>query len=387
MHLPLLALLSATMASTLFSSGAFPALLPEIGRAGHLPDWQLGVLAGAFGFARMLADVPVGLFITHHLRRALVLGPLLSAAGVLLLATGGPLAVLALARALIGVAHALGIIGSLTALLRYESGIRLAAALSVFELSAMLGMLGGTVMIDLVPATLGWNLALLVASAPQLLSLLLIPAVQAALPEEAPAPARPLFARGVPGAGTRPPVTAGVVLAFAAGIVTAVSYSTMEQFVIPLRGSRDFGLDRSGVARLLITVQVFDIACLLPAGILADRLGAHRVLGTMMVVFGTGVALVVFGGFALLVAGCALFGIGMAAWTLPLALLRRDTPAAHIGWRTAVYRVGVDCGMFLGPFLSGLLAGTAPRLLPALMVAALGVVGLALWARGRRSGR
>jgi hypothetical protein len=41
-----------------FSMGAFSPLLPEIGRAGALADWQLGVVAGALGFARMAAAIP-----------------------------------------------------------------------------------------------------------------------------------------------------------------------------------------------------------------------------------------------------------------------------------------------------------------------------------------
>lgn len=64
-----------------------------------------------------------------------------------------------------------------------------------------------------------------------------------------------------------------------------------------------------------MTVQVFDIACLLPFGVLADP----------------------------------LFGVGMAGWTLPLSVLRRETAPAEVGWRTALYRVGVDGGIFLGP--------------------------------------
>jgi len=59
-------------ASTL-SVGGFAPLLPEIGRALHLSDVALGVLAGTFGFARMAADLPAGLFLRRHLRLALIL--------------------------------------------------------------------------------------------------------------------------------------------------------------------------------------------------------------------------------------------------------------------------------------------------------------------------
>ena len=74
MRRSLVALLSMYGFCSTFSVGAFPALLPEVGAAG-LADWQIGLVAGLLGFARMVADVPVGLVITHHLRRALTVAP------------------------------------------------------------------------------------------------------------------------------------------------------------------------------------------------------------------------------------------------------------------------------------------------------------------------
>ncbi|HSE93619.1 MAG TPA: MFS transporter [Methylomirabilota bacterium] len=361
-----------------FSIGAFPALLPEIGREQGLADWQLGVIAGAFGFARMCADLPVGMFITHHLRRALVAAPLLITLGILALGSGGPLPLLIAGRAVMGVAHALNMVAALTAILRYQAAGRLASALSAFEFSAMLGILGGTAALGFVPERVPWNLALMITSAPQILGIAIAPVVLAALPREAVPASRPLFARRPHGGGAHAPATAAVALAFVAGGVIAIAYSTLEQFVIPLRASREFDMPRAGIARLLMTVQVCDIACLLPAGVLADRHGTSRVLGTMLVVFGVAAALVTFGDFVLLAVGCALFGIGMASWTLPLSLLRRETPPEQVAWRTALYRVGVDGGIFLGPFLSGLLIGRAPGVLPGVLAVVLAVVGVTL---------
>jgi MFS family permease len=377
---PLILLLCLFIFTNTISIGAFPALLPEIGRAGALADWQLGAVAAAFGFARTVADIPVGLLITYQLRRALVLSPVLLTGGVLLLGSGGPLPVLVAARAVMGVAHALGVIAGLTAILRYQATGRLGAALSAFELSAMLGILGATLFIGLLPASLDWNLAFLLTCAPLLLGLALIPAVLVALPAEA-SGARGWFPRRRASTGPGAPITRGVVLAFAAGGVIAIAYATLEQFLIPLRGDREFALSRSGIAGLLLTLQLCDIVCLLPAGGLADRHGASRVLGLMLLLFGVGLGLVAFGDFTALLAGCALVGVAMAAWTLPLSLLRGETPAEQIGWRTAVYRVGVDGGMFLGPFLSGLLIGRAPWLLPGVLVVLLLVIGAILVCR------
>ena len=80
------------MAAYTFSIGTFPALLPEIAAALRLPDWQLGLLAGAFGFARMTSDIPGGLLVTHHVRRALVMAPVFMIGGAALVIAGSGLA-------------------------------------------------------------------------------------------------------------------------------------------------------------------------------------------------------------------------------------------------------------------------------------------------------
>src|SRR2546426_519451 len=74
-------------------------------------------------------------------------------------------------------------------------------------------------------------------------------------------------------------------------------------------------------------------------------------------------ALVGFGTLPLVAAGCALYGLSMAGWMLPLGVLRRETPPEHVAWRTGLYRVCVDGGLFLGPFLAGLLGAGRARVL------------------------
>src|SRR5207237_606202 len=57
----LTALLCLTTFSNIVSSGAFPAVLPDIARSAALADWQLGIVAGAPGLARLAADSPLAL--------------------------------------------------------------------------------------------------------------------------------------------------------------------------------------------------------------------------------------------------------------------------------------------------------------------------------------
>jgi MFS family permease len=392
----LIVLLCLTGATTTVSIGAFPALLPELGMAGRLADWQIGALAGTFGLARMLSNLPVGLFITHHLGRALVLAPGLMLGGALLLATAGGFGTLVLGRALMGVGHTLTMLGGLTAILRYRAGPGLASSLNAVEFSAMLGVLSGATLLSLLPRSVSWNAALLLACAPMTLNLLLLPALRRALPDPATSGPRPLFARSqdaAPPGGREDaprapgPAPALALLAMAAGAAVAVSYSTVEQFAIPLRGSREFGLERAGIAQLLMLSQIVDVATLLPLGALADRRGTPVVLGGVLLVFSVALALIGFGTLPLVTLGCALFGFSMAGWMLPLGILRTVTPPAQVAWRTALYRVSVDGGMFAGPFVSGLLSARHAGLLPAVMVVVLATVGLLLLGHARLTAR
>src|SRR5713226_3621758 len=180
----LLALLCLGIFATTFSTGAFPAILPELARGGALADWQVGLVAG-----------------------------------VLVLTGGGTFPVLVLGRLLMGVGHALGMVGGLTAILRYRTGWSLASALNAYEFSAMIGILCGTVLIGALPSSLSWNRALLVTCAPQLLGILTLPALLRALSRsDAPGP-RPLFARQAAAGPDTPaaPITPAMVLTFVAG--------------------------------------------------------------------------------------------------------------------------------------------------------------------------
>ena len=376
--------LCLTCGLQIFSIGAFPALLPEIGRGAALADWQLGAVAGAFGFARMLIDVPAGLLMTHHVRRALVGGPVFVLAGIACVVLGGSFAWLVLGRVLMGAGHTLGQLSMLTTLLRARAERGLASALAAFEFSAMLGMLGGVTLVGALPGALPWQTAFVIACSPLLAVVVTLRQLLTLLPDDG--RGRPWFARSAATVASDTGLARRdtTVLAFAAGGAVALAYATLEQFLIPVRGSREFGLDRAGIARLLMLAQLCDTIALLPVGALADRRGIPRVLGVVLVTFAAGVAMIGLGPLPLVVAGCVVFGLSMAGWMLPVGLLRTATPAGQVAWRTAVFRVFVDGGMFLGPFVSGLLGAAHARVLPATLGAVLLAVGVALLARAAR---
>jgi MFS family permease len=365
------ALLCVLVFCNTFPVGAFGPLLPEIGRTHGLGDWQLGVLAGSFGLARMFADVPSGALAGRYLGTTLILSPVTILAGALLLASAGSFPVLVLGRALTGLGHTLGMVGGLTAILRDAPGPSASLRLNIFEFAGMLGVLGGLASVGLVPAGWGWSLSLAAASTPMLAPLAIVPAIRRRFPD------RPLRMRAAAAASSVPAArTAGIVwLMFAVGAIMALGWSSVSQFLIPLRGTREFGLDRGGVSGLLAMAQLVDLAVLLPVGWLADRAGRVPVLGGVMVVLGLGVWGAGLGSFAFFVASAMLLGLGMAGWMLPLGVIRDHIEPRTLAWRTGLYRVGIDAAAFLGPVISGILG-------EAHTTAFTGLVGLAALAVG-----
>ena len=372
------ALLCLVVFSSTICIGAFGPLLPEIARVQGLPDWELGVLAGSFGFARMAADLPAGAFATRRLAAALILAPIALLAGMLLLATGGPLPVLVMGRILTGLAHTLVMVGSLTAVLQDKPGPRASIRLNTLEFSGMLGVLGGLVLVGLLPERWRWNVTLLVATTPALVALPAALVLARYFPARLGARPRPVtdadpVVAAPPRRSSLPPL---VRLMFALGVIMALAWSAVSQFVIPLRGTREFGLDRAGVSGLLSLAQLVDLAVLLPVGWLADRVGRPPVLAGVAAVLGVGLFAVGLGSLPLVGLGCALFGLGMAGWMLPLGVIREHTDLARLGWRTGVYRVGVDGAIFLGPLICGVLGEARTPIFIALVgVAAFGIAG------------
>lgn len=357
-----------------FSMGAFSPLLPEIGRAGALADWQLGVVAGALGFARMAAAIPAGWLAGRYLGTTLCVSPALMLAGTVLLAASPSFWVLVLGRLVLGFAYTLGTVSGLIALLLGDRGAGASVRLNIFELSAMIGVLGGLGLVGLLPGHWGWSLSLLIASCPLLLILAVAPTIRRRFPDASRTPKKHVSTSDT-GRGDRMSGTLWTM--FTVGIVLALAWSAVSQFLLPLRGTREFGLDRGGVSRLLMLAQLVDIVALLPVGRLADGLGRTPVLGVVIVVLGLGTAAVGLGSFPWFVVGCACFGFGLAGWMLPVGVIREHTRAEHLAWRMGLYRVGVDAAMFLGPFASGLLGEENARI----FVTAVGALALAVGAR------
>src|SRR5262249_42456687 len=155
--------------------------------------------------------------------------------------------------------------------------------LNTFEFAGMLGVMGGLMAVSVLPGRFSWNVSLLIASTPVLAALALAPALRGRFPDRPRRPRDVAAKRGTSssfrvGTGPAEPI---VWMMFAVGVVMALSWSSVSQFLIPLRGTREFGLDRAGVSRLLAMSQFVDLLVLLPVGWLADRLGRVPVMAVV----------------------------------------------------------------------------------------------------------
>jgi MFS family permease len=359
-----------------FGVGAFGPLLPEIGRSQSLPDWQLGLVASAFGFARMAAAMPTGLLVARRLAATLVAAPMVLVVGVALLVSAGPMPVLLAGRFLLGISHTMTMVGGLTAILLEDRGPGASVRLNIFEFAGMLGILGGLGLVALTPSAWGWKVSLALASTPALIPLLLLPALGRAFPK---APGRERAAPPAAGDGIPERREDGgvVALMFGAGIVFALAWSSVNGFVLPIRGTREFGLSRAGISWLLAMAQGIDLAILIPVGRFADRVGRGLILGAVSIVLGLGTLGVGLGSFPVFAIGCACLGLGLAGWMLPLGVIREHTTAGRLAWRTGLYRVGVDSASFVGPLVAGILGPHGEGIF-------LGLIGAAALALGVR---
>ena len=151
----------------------------------------------------------------------------------------------------------------------------------------------------------------------------------------------------------------------------------MSGFVVPIRGTREFGLSRTGISWLLAMAQAIDLTLLIPVGgsptawaTASSWAASASCSASARSAWGSGS----FPWFAL---GCACFGLGLAGWMLPLGVIREHTPVGRLAWRTGLYRVGVDSAIFIGPLVAGIVGPVGESV----FLAFVGGAALALGAR------
>jgi MFS family permease len=142
--------------------------------------------------------------------------------------------------------------------------------------------------------------------------------------------------------------------------------------IVPLlpRLSSTYGLSPSETGLLLALPGLATLAVSVPAGVLADRIGARRCTVIAGAVLAVSCLAQAAPSLAALLAGRALFGVAYGVvWTTGVAWLAQ-IDAEHGGSRVGPSVTCASVGVMLGPAIGGVLAGAGATALPFLLIAA-----------------
>ncbi len=331
--------------ATLLFFGAFYALLVPLPlyltRSG-LPDWQVGVILGAFGVASLVSRPLAGVF-TDAWDRERVMR--LGAAALIAGATGVTLTTWPLLLVVMRILQATGYVAFTTAATALVSDLaapqRRGAALSRFGVSANIAMtlMPAAVSAGLALAVLTIKSALWLAGALAALSGLMTFGVRRRTRPTGEQPSlRTLF---------RPPRVLGIPMTAAA--LFGVGYGAFLQF-LPLLTERR-GLGAAGL--VYATYGVGIILTRLATARLLDRGDRTHVLTPAFLLLAAGLTGFALGHSRLMVyAAAAVFAVGSGILHPALIAIHVETiPAAEHGRATAGFYLGFDLGLGLGAWV------------------------------------
>ncbi|WP_181706625.1 MFS transporter [Chthonobacter rhizosphaerae] len=360
---------------------ALPLLTAENGK-GALAS---GLLMGAFGFARLLSNVPAGVLVDRvGLRAAAGIGLLVLLAGSLLAIAPLGFAVLMAALALQGAGSALFSTAAMTALILKAGPDRRGAAMSWFQSSLLLAFAVGPLVGGFLTGPFGAHvpfMAQAILAVAALAVVRLLPAAPATKPERASA--------GVAERLVAPMLLGGAVMGCAAFVARIGAGWT----VIPNVGLADLALSPETIGAMVGIGTAANLAVMPLSALGIDRWGAGRTLAAASAAtFATLVLMALAPTVPVFWVGTALL-MATTGTMIPAAgaVALRGVDRRHTGRAMGLFRTGTDLGMSLGPVaVPGL---TAALMLPpaagfsvaAGAVALAAVIALGLDAARRRA--
>jgi MFS family permease len=371
-------------------------LLPEVQADFGVSIATIGWVVGAFGLARLVADLPAGWLIERIGHRqlsivALVLLVVASLAGLV----APTLELLIVSRIGAGLAVAVLATVLLAALAATAGQADRAKVLGLFPTSnnastAFYPMLGAVI-----GALIGWR-ATFAASAILALvggAILLPLLLRIDLPRRptgdgrvraGPADARVLH-------GRRRAIAIG---ATATGVVaTMIHRHGFRNTVLPLYAATALGLGGLSIATAIALMSITALVVSVPGGALSDRIGRRRVIVTGLTALAVGdLAFLLTNDLLSFLVVAAILGFADFFPSSQTAVLSEIVPPELRTRVLSGYRFSVDVGAFIGPILLALVmdvssAEAAIILVAALLVGAAGVARLGLPASTNLAGR
>ncbi len=380
--------------------GVISPVLPLYASAFGVSTVMVGATVTAFGLARLVTNIPAGLFADRRGRRALLVGgPIILALGM----TGSGLAesiwVLLVFRFVAGFGSGLYMTGAQIYLLDIAPENERGRFIATNQAALLIGVGAGPAIGGVLAARLGLAAPFLVVAAAGAAT-----AVYSflALPETR-TPSSTAEKTENPGPSTQSPAgqpqsRRALFLSAPFLAIAFVSFSVfsiragVRQTLVPLQLDAEFGLGVDDVGFLFTALGAIGLVLIWPAGWAADHFRPATVIVPTGLLVGLGM-LVVAGATSIewFIAGLVASAIGSSVTgPAPAAFVAGLAPQGEHGSAMGMYRTAGDLGVVISPVLGGWLADAfSPAIaigsLAGLMVTSAAVFPLAATSFGRRN--
>ncbi|MHB9092588.1 MAG: MFS transporter, partial [Chloroflexota bacterium] len=270
--------------------GIMSPVLPEVKSSFGVSATEVALVVSAFGFARLLLDLPVGLLLDRTRPFVLLLvGTFVIAIGALIGSLSTVFPMIILARGLMGAGSAICMMTAQFTLSNIAVPSARGRVLGAFQASALAGSSFSPVIGGAIAVTAGWRASF---GFTVLSALLAFASVIATQPRTrttlASAPESPREATFEATQLTRQSIVTFAIM----GVVTLVLYIHVGGFqntVLPLIGGIQLGLDAATIGLALTVGTVVRVGASLVGGTLSDRYGRRLVIIPGLVIMGFGV--------------------------------------------------------------------------------------------------
>lgn len=351
--------------------GVVSPVLPLFADSFGVSTAMVGATVTAFGLARLVTNVPAGLFADRNGRRLLLVGgPLITAVGMLGSGLSGSIWVLLAFRFVAGLGSGLYMTGAQIYVLDIAEPDQTARFIAINQAALLLGVSLGPALGGILADRYGLASPFLVVAATALLT-----AVYGfvRLPETlAERPTHPTghSGRGEMADGSEPvtvePVGSrwsilGSVDFVAVALVSFAVFSIragVRQTLVPLQLNKEFGLGVDDLGVLFTVLGVIGIVLIGPAGWAADRFNRKVIIVPTALLMSMGIGVVsIADTLTVFVIGLTISAVGSSiTGPAPAAFVADLVSQDRRGQAMGLYRTAGDLGVVTAPVIGGALA-------------------------------
>lgn len=369
--------------------GVVAPVLPLYADSFGVSTAMVGATVTAFGLARLVTNVPAGLFADRNGRRLLLIGgPLVTAFGMLGSGLATSIWPLLLFRFVAGLGSGLYMTGAQIYLLDIARPDQTARFIATNQAALLVGVSFGPAMGGLLADRYGLSTPFYVVAVAALVtawySYIRLPETLQRRDDSNAGDSAAGSSSGSAGSSSRWSLLRSKDF-LAIGLVAFAVFSIragVRQTLVPLQLNREFGLAVDELGTLFTALGIVGIILIGPAGWAADRLGKKLIIVPTALLAAVGIGLVsIADSLPLFIAGLSISAFGTSiTGPAPAAYVADLVSEDRRGQAMGLYRTAGDLGVVVSPVASGAIADAVS--IPfsiGLNAAFIAIAGLIFW--------